>query len=71
MAFRIDLFIYRGGLCFPDNFSLGMFLYAKVVLDNLFSQDSPAEFKDKIASDIFPADLEKAYEPSAIFIRFR
>jgi hypothetical protein len=71
MASRIDLSIYRGGLCFPNNFLLGMFLYAKVVLDNLFSQDSSAEFEDEMASDNFPTDLEKAYEPSAIFVRFR
>jgi hypothetical protein len=47
-----------------------MFLYAKVVLDNLFSQDSPAEFEEEMASDNFPTDLGKAYEPSAISVRF-
>ncbi|KAK4162972.1 hypothetical protein QBC43DRAFT_345576 [Cladorrhinum sp. PSN259] len=40
----------------------GMFLYAKVVLDNLLSQDSIAELKEELSSQNFPEGLENAYE---------
>ena len=38
-----------------------MFLYAKVVLDNLLSQDSPADFKEEMSTDNFPDGLDAAY----------
>jgi hypothetical protein len=38
-----------------------MFLYAKVVLDNLFSQGSPAELENELAKENFPEELDTAY----------
>ncbi|KAF5620266.1 heterokaryon incompatibility protein het-E-1 [Fusarium sp. NRRL 52700] len=42
--------------------SQGMFLYAKVVLDNLAMMDSIQEFEDELEADTFPEDLDQAYE---------
>ncbi|KAG5771589.1 hypothetical protein H9Q72_001895 [Fusarium xylarioides] len=42
--------------------SKGMFLYAKVVLDNLAMMDSIQEFEDELEGDTFPEDLDQAYE---------
>ncbi|RBA19768.1 hypothetical protein FPRO05_09068 [Fusarium proliferatum] len=42
--------------------SQGMFLYVRVVLDNLASMDSIQEFEDELESDTFPEDLEQAYD---------
>jgi hypothetical protein len=36
-----------------------MFLYAKVVLDNLLSQGSPAEVEEELEN--FPEGLDSAY----------
>ncbi|KAG4273469.1 hypothetical protein FPRO04_09592 [Fusarium proliferatum] len=41
--------------------SQGMFLYARVVLDNLESMDSIQEFEDELESGTFPEDLDQAY----------
>ncbi|KAK7424247.1 hypothetical protein QQX98_000515 [Neonectria punicea] len=41
--------------------SKGMFLYAKVVLDNLISQESPADLDDELKQDHFPQALDAAY----------
>ncbi|KAF5691974.1 heterokaryon incompatibility protein het-E-1 [Fusarium circinatum] len=41
--------------------SQGMFLYARVVLDNLASMDSIQEFEDELESGTFPKDLDQAY----------
>ncbi|KAI0376818.1 hypothetical protein F5Y04DRAFT_285493 [Hypomontagnella monticulosa] len=48
--------------------SKGMFLYAKVVLDNLLAQDSPAELEDELNQNNFPQRLDAAYERVAIRI---
>ncbi|KAF5970510.1 heterokaryon incompatibility protein het-E-1 [Fusarium coicis] len=40
--------------------SQGMFLYAKVVLDNLALMDSIQEFEDELEGDTFPEDLGQA-----------
>ncbi|KAH0537126.1 hypothetical protein FGG08_006059 [Glutinoglossum americanum] len=48
--------------------SKGMFLYAKVVLDNLFSQGSPAELENELEEENFPEGLDPAYERVAIRI---
>ena len=37
-----------------------MFLYAKLVLDNLSIQESPAEFETEMMSENFPEGLEAA-----------
>jgi hypothetical protein len=37
-----------------------MFLYAKVVLDNLAMMDSIQEFEDELEGDSFPEDLDQA-----------
>ncbi|KAK7429027.1 hypothetical protein QQZ08_004434 [Neonectria magnoliae] len=42
--------------------SKGMFLYAKVVLDNLISQESTADLDDELTQDHFPRGLDAAYE---------
>ncbi|RKL03912.1 hypothetical protein BFJ71_g3882 [Fusarium oxysporum] len=42
--------------------SQGMFLYARVVLDNLAAMDSKRDFKDELESDTFPKDLYQAYD---------
>ncbi|KAF5588538.1 heterokaryon incompatibility protein het-E-1 [Fusarium subglutinans] len=42
--------------------SRGMFLYARVVLDNLAAMDSKRDFKDELESDAFPKDLNQAYD---------
>ncbi|KAM0430109.1 hypothetical protein ACHAPT_006115 [Fusarium lateritium] len=42
--------------------SQGMFLYAKVVMSNFLSMDSIDEFEEEMESDVFPGDLDKAYE---------
>ncbi|KAI7765160.1 hypothetical protein LZL87_005873 [Fusarium oxysporum] len=42
--------------------SQGMFLYARVVLDNLAAMDSKRDFKDELESDAFPKDLDQAYD---------
>ena len=39
-----------------------MFLYAKLVLENLLSQDSLAELKDELSQEHFPEGLDAAYE---------
>ncbi|KAK3687178.1 hypothetical protein B0T22DRAFT_438844 [Podospora appendiculata] len=44
----------------------GMFMYARVVLDNLESQPSQADVEDELSSDKFPKDLNQAYERVAI-----
>ncbi|KAF4340767.1 heterokaryon incompatibility protein het-E-1 [Fusarium beomiforme] len=41
--------------------SKGMFLYARVVLENLKAMDSIQEFEDELDSDAFPEDLDQAY----------
>ncbi|KAK6337077.1 hypothetical protein TWF718_009863 [Orbilia javanica] len=46
--------------------SKGMFLYAKIVLDNLFHQQSLAKFKKELSQDNFPKELNQAYERVAI-----
>ncbi|RKK72205.1 hypothetical protein BFJ69_g10339 [Fusarium oxysporum] len=42
--------------------SQGMFLYARVVLDNLAAMDSIQEFEDELEGDTFPEDLDQAYD---------
>ncbi|KNB14862.1 hypothetical protein FOXG_13623 [Fusarium oxysporum f. sp. lycopersici 4287] len=42
--------------------SQGMFLYARVVLDNLAAMDSKRDFKDELENDSFPKDLDQAYD---------
>ncbi|KAH7165444.1 hypothetical protein EDB81DRAFT_253192 [Dactylonectria macrodidyma] len=42
--------------------SKGMFLYAKIVLDNLLCQESPADLDDELTQDNFPQGLDAAYE---------
>jgi hypothetical protein len=37
-----------------------MFLYAKVVLDNLFSQSSITEFENELVEENFPEELDSA-----------
>jgi len=39
-----------------------MFLYAKVVLDNLMDQGSEAELADELKSENFPVELNAAYD---------
>ncbi|KAK4064835.1 uncharacterized protein Triagg1_8834 [Trichoderma aggressivum f. europaeum] len=46
--------------------SKGMFLYSKVVLENLLSQDSVADLEDELMQDNFPQVLDEAYERIAI-----
>ncbi|KAK3995723.1 hypothetical protein QBC44DRAFT_356077 [Cladorrhinum sp. PSN332] len=46
----------------------GMFLYAKVVLDNLLSQDSVEELKEELSAENFPEGLKAAYERVVIRI---
>ncbi|KAF3223024.1 hypothetical protein TWF679_004222 [Orbilia oligospora] len=48
--------------------SKGMFLYAKIVLDNLFHQQSVAKFRKELSSENFPQELNQAYERVAIRI---
>jgi hypothetical protein len=38
-----------------------MFLFAKVVLDNLAEQSSPADLRVEMRPDVFPHKLEEAY----------
>ena len=38
-----------------------MFLFAKVVLDNLGEQSSPADLRVELGPDVFPHGLEEAY----------
>ncbi|KAF5584159.1 heterokaryon incompatibility protein het-E-1 [Fusarium pseudoanthophilum] len=42
--------------------SRGMFLYARVVLDNLAAMDSKRDLKNELESDAFPKDLDQAYD---------
>ncbi|KLO80952.1 Uncharacterized protein LW93_9200 [Fusarium fujikuroi] len=42
--------------------SLGMFLYARVVLDHLAGMDSIQEFEDELEEETFPEDLDRAYD---------
>ncbi|KAF5714150.1 heterokaryon incompatibility protein het-E-1 [Fusarium globosum] len=42
--------------------SEGMFLYARVVLDNLAAMDSIQEFEDELEGETFPKDLDQAYD---------
>ncbi|KAI1055913.1 hypothetical protein LB506_009142 [Fusarium annulatum] len=42
--------------------SLGMFLYARVVLDHLAGMDSTQEFEDELEEETFPEDLDRAYD---------
>ncbi|KAI1808973.1 WD40 repeat-like protein [Daldinia bambusicola] len=44
----------------------GMFLYARVVLDNLLSQTRLSGLKAEIKPDTFPKGIEKAYERVAV-----
>ncbi|PNP57543.1 hypothetical protein THARTR1_02541 [Trichoderma harzianum] len=44
----------------------GMFLYSKVVLSHLLSQESVAELEDELMQDNFPQFLDEAYERIAI-----
>ncbi|KAK6507854.1 hypothetical protein TWF481_006276 [Arthrobotrys musiformis] len=46
----------------------GMFLYARVVLENLFSQPSIAHFRGELSRENFPTELGQAYERVAIRI---
>ena len=39
-----------------------MFLYAKVVLDNLMDQGSEAELADELKAENFPDGLDAAYD---------
>jgi len=48
--------------------SRGMFLYAKIVLDNLFSQDSLDELDRELSEDHFPREINEAYERVAVRI---
>ncbi|EGX44058.1 hypothetical protein AOL_s00210g219 [Orbilia oligospora ATCC 24927] len=48
--------------------SKGMFLYAKIVLDNLFHQQSVAKFRKELSNENFPQELNQAYERVAIRI---
>ncbi|EWY84509.1 hypothetical protein FOYG_11956 [Fusarium oxysporum NRRL 32931] len=45
-----------------SNASQGMFLYARVVLDNLAAMDSKRDYKDELENDTFPKDLDQAYD---------
>ncbi|KAG5662594.1 hypothetical protein KAF25_005012 [Fusarium avenaceum] len=42
--------------------SQGMFLYARVVLENLASMDSIQEYEDELEAETFPQDLKHAFE---------
>ncbi|KAF4333390.1 zinc finger protein [Fusarium beomiforme] len=42
--------------------AVGMFLYAQLVLSNLFSQTSKYDLKQEMKSETFPEGLEQAYE---------
>ncbi|KAJ4094512.1 hypothetical protein NW760_012659 [Fusarium oxysporum] len=44
----------------------GMFLYAQLVLSNLFSQTSKYDFKQEMKGETFPEGLEQAYERGII-----
>ncbi|KAF5975669.1 hypothetical protein FBULB1_7245 [Fusarium bulbicola] len=48
--------------CKVASASRGMFLYARVVLDNLAAMDSKRDFKDELESEGFPKDLNHAYD---------
>jgi hypothetical protein len=45
-----------------------MFLYAKVVLDNLMEQGSEAELEDELTTENFPDGLDSAYVNSFHFL---
>ena len=45
----------------------GMFLYAKVVLDNLMHQGSEAELADELKTENFPDGLSSAYGYTFLF----
>ena len=45
-----------------------MFLYAKVVLDNLMDQGSEAELAEELEIENFPEELNSAYIHSVSFI---
>ncbi|KAF4493233.1 Vegetative incompatibility HET-E-1 [Fusarium agapanthi] len=47
--------------CKVASASRGMFLYARVVLDNLAAMDSKRDYKDELESEGFPKDLDHAY----------
>ncbi|KAF4944322.1 hypothetical protein FGADI_12776 [Fusarium gaditjirri] len=42
--------------------SQGMFLYVKVVLNNLAMMDSIQEYQDELEAETFPDDLDQAYD---------
>ncbi|EPS38656.1 hypothetical protein H072_7600 [Dactylellina haptotyla CBS 200.50] len=48
--------------------SKGMFLYAKVVLDNLYEQESEADLEEELAGENFPQGLKEAYDRIAVRI---
>ena len=39
----------------------GMFLFAKVVMDNLAEQGSPSDLRNELRPEVFPHKLEEAY----------
>jgi hypothetical protein len=43
-----------------------MFLYAKVVLDNLLRQPSRGHFKRELREENFPKGMDQAYIPKEI-----
>jgi hypothetical protein len=40
---------------------IGMFLFAKIVLENLYHQISAFDFKNELEAKNFPEGLDKAY----------
>jgi hypothetical protein len=40
---------------------IGMFLFAKIVLENLYHQISAFDFKNELKAENFPEGLDKAY----------
>ncbi|KAK4205537.1 hypothetical protein QBC40DRAFT_36628 [Triangularia verruculosa] len=51
-----------------DSMHLGMFLYAKIVLDNLLRQPSRGHFKRELMEENFPRGLDQAYDRVIVHI---
>ncbi|KAK6343601.1 hypothetical protein TWF730_011192 [Orbilia blumenaviensis] len=59
---------YSDIICKVAEFANGMFLYVKVVLDNLLEQRSVAKFRKELNQENFPKGLNQAYERVALRI---
>ena len=46
-----------------------MFLFAKVVMDNLAEQSSPSDLRTELRPEVFPHKLEEAYDTAEICYR--